>query len=104
MNVNEPTKYSVTVKFEHDEYGTTVRKFKIDDAAPWTDHLREYLDVLGHVYGYSIADKVAAGGMIYGLWISDDRPTFDHTEKKVYTVHDEGYGDVPGFRRSEDTE
>ena len=102
MNVNEEMNYKVTIKFEHPEYGTTVRKVEIDDAAPWTDHLREYLDVLGHVYGYSIADKVAAGGMVHGLWISDDRPTFDHTEKKVYTVHDEGYGDVPGFRRDKE--
>ena len=100
MNDNEITKYSVTIKFEHDEYGTTVRKFKIDDAAPWTDHLREFVDILGQVYGYSIADKVAAGGMVWGLWLDDGRPTFDHTEDKVYKQGDEGYGEVPGARRN----
>jgi hypothetical protein len=100
MNDNETMKYHVTIKFEHEEFGTTVRKFKIDDAAPWTDHLREYVDILGQVYGYSIADKVAAGGMVLGLWISDGRPTFDHTEGKVFKHGDDGYGDVPGFRRN----
>lgn len=100
MNDNEITKYSVTIKFEHDEYGTTVRKFKIDDAAPWTDHLREFVDILGQVYGYSIKDKVAAGGMVWGRWLDDERPTFDHTEGKVYKHSDEGYGEAPGFRRN----
>lgn len=100
MNDNEITKYSVTIKFEHDEYGTTVRKFKIDDAAPWTDHLREFVDILGNVYGYSIRDKVAAGGMVFGHWLTDQRPTFDHTEGKVYTYNDAGYGEVPGARRN----
>lgn len=101
MNDNE-MKYRVTIKFEHEEYGTTVRKFKIDDAAPWTDHLREFVDILGQVYGYSIADKVAAGGMVHGLWTTDERPTFDAVEKVVYTRNDEGYGDVPGFRRDKE--
>ena len=102
MNDNEIMKYHVTIKFEHEEYGTTVRKFKIDDAAPWTDHLREFVDILGQVYGYSIADKVAAGGMVHGLWTTDERPTFDAVEKVVYTRNDEGYGDVPGFRRDKE--
>jgi len=100
MNENEITKYRVTIKFEHEEYGTTIRKVEIDDAAPWTDHLREYVDILGQVYGYSIRDKVAAGGMVWGLWLDDERPTFDHTEGKVYKQGDEGYGDVPGVRRN----
>lgn len=104
MKEIEQMNYKVTIKFEHPEYGTTVRKVEIDDTAAWTDHLREYLDVLGHVYGYSIRDKVAAGGMVYGLWLSDERPTFDHSENKVYTCKDEGYGEVPGFRLSEDAE
>lgn len=98
--MNDEMKYSVTIKFEHEEYGTTIRKFKIDDAAPWTDHLREFVDILGNVYGYSIRDKVAAGGMVFGHWLTDQRPTFDHTEGKVYKHSDEGYGEAPGFRRS----
>ena len=80
MREIEQSNYKLTIKFEHPEYGTTVRKVEIDDCAPWTDHLREFVDILGQVYGYSISDKVAAGGMVHGLWNSDERPTFEDVE------------------------
>jgi hypothetical protein len=39
---------------------------------------------------------------VHGLWTTDERPTFDAVEKVVYTRNDEGYGDVPGFRRDKE--
>jgi hypothetical protein len=99
MNVNEG-KYKVTFKIEHLEEGTTTREFEIDDDAVWSDHLCNYLDFLGGVYHYSITDKVAVGGLAWGRWTAEQRPTFDRTEGKVYTHSDEGYGDVPGLRRN----
>ena len=73
----EAMKYNVTFKVEHPEYGTYVRKVDIDDSAAWSDHLTEYLDFLGSVYGYSIREKVAIDGMVWGKWTTDGHPTFD---------------------------
>lgn len=70
-------KYNVTFKVEHPEYGTYIRKIDIDDAASWSDHLSEYVDFLSGVYGYSIREKVAVGGMVWGKWEQGGRPTFD---------------------------
>ena len=89
MSVNEG-KYKVTFKIEHLEEGTTIREFEIDDDTVWSDHLCKYLDFLGGVYGYSLLEKVAVGGMAWGQWTIEQRPTFDDVAVKQWD--DEGYG------------
>jgi len=75
--MNDEMKYHVTFNVEHEEYGTYTRKVAIDADASWSDHLTEYLDFLGGVYGYSIREKVAIGGMVWGKWAQEGHPTFE---------------------------
>ena len=77
MNENKDWNYYTTFQVEHPEYGLYNRQLKIADDAAWTEHLREYVDFLGSVYGYSIRDKVAVGGMVFGNWVDNGHPTFE---------------------------
>lgn len=101
MNVNE-NQYKVTFKIEHEEEGVYTREFTIDDDTVWTDHLCAYLNFLGSVYGYPITDKVAVGGMVWGKWIQEQRPTFDMKTEEVKHWNDAGYGEAPGFANTDE--
>lgn len=88
MNENKDWNYYTTFQMEHPEYGLYKRQLKIADDASWSEHLREYVDFLGSVYGYSIRDKVAVGGMVFGEWVERGHPTFEDIIEEANSVKD----------------
>jgi hypothetical protein len=105
MNENKDWNYYTTFQVEHPEYGLYKRQLKINDAASWTDHLREYVDFLGTVYGYSIRDKVAVGGMVFGDWVTHGHPTFEDIIEEANSVketREEGLHTLDPFAEESD--